>query len=167
MTCHAAIDRRRRELALIHIGADALGLDEDAYRAMIEKVTDKTSAADLTAAERGKVIEYLKGSGFHPEEKRMGETERRIRRWTREFKAKGYRPQHAYIRALWQHLGALGEFYDPHWESIGIDRFVYSQHGVALLAWLPPNKCNEVIEALKSWIARAERRGKDDDDGND
>lgn len=50
---------RNRELGWIHKGKNLLGLDEDGYRAMLEKVTGKRSAADLTGPERGQVLAYI------------------------------------------------------------------------------------------------------------
>lgn len=50
---------RNKELGWIHAGKKLLGLDEDGYRAMLEKVTGKRSAAELTGAERGKVLAYI------------------------------------------------------------------------------------------------------------
>ena len=38
---------RRAELAKIHCGAKALGLDDETYRAMLMKLTHKDSAAKL------------------------------------------------------------------------------------------------------------------------
>ena len=45
-------DKRRRELAAIHIGAEALGLDDETYRDMLAHVAGKRSAGKLDAAGR-------------------------------------------------------------------------------------------------------------------
>lgn len=57
-------DRRRRELAKIHIGAKQLGLGEDAYRAMLYMVAGVVSAADLDINGRAAVLAHLRKSGF-------------------------------------------------------------------------------------------------------
>lgn len=64
-----ASDIRKSELAMIHMAKAKLGLDDDTYRAMLESLTGKTSAADLDFAGRKKVIDHLKASGFKPTSK--------------------------------------------------------------------------------------------------
>jgi phage gp16-like protein len=50
-------NRRASELAKIHIAKKRLRLDDDTYRAIIARVCGgKTSAADLTQEERGKLL---------------------------------------------------------------------------------------------------------------
>jgi len=44
-------DRRRRLLGLVHAAAKRIGMDEDARRAMQQRATGKTSAADMSEAE--------------------------------------------------------------------------------------------------------------------
>lgn len=54
-------DRRRKELAAIHVLASKqLRLDQDTYRALLERVTGKRSAADLNARERTAVLEEMR-----------------------------------------------------------------------------------------------------------
>jgi phage gp16-like protein len=57
-------DRRNRELARIHIAAQALGMDDDAYREMLSGVAGVSSAAELTADGRKQVLDHLKRCGF-------------------------------------------------------------------------------------------------------
>jgi phage gp16-like protein len=47
---------RRGDLARIHLAKKDLGLDDDAYRDVLKSVTGKTSAAELSSAERFQVI---------------------------------------------------------------------------------------------------------------
>ncbi|WP_027855239.1 gp16 family protein [Marinobacterium litorale] len=56
--------QRNRDLAAIHAARRALALDEDLYRELLEQWTGKRSAADLTARERGKVLNELGKIGF-------------------------------------------------------------------------------------------------------
>ena len=59
-----ARDRRRAELAKIHIGAkQLLGDDTDAYRDLVEAVTGKRSAGELDAAGRARLLEHLESRG--------------------------------------------------------------------------------------------------------
>jgi len=64
MKPQTAQDLRRREIATIKVAQKQLGLDDDTYRAMLELVTGKRSAADLTWQERKKVLDHLKTKGF-------------------------------------------------------------------------------------------------------
>lgn len=55
---------RKAELAQIHIAKVQLGLDDDAYRAILVKVTGKTSSKDLTWQGRKALLDHFKKIGF-------------------------------------------------------------------------------------------------------
>lgn len=59
---------RRADLAKLHIGAKALGLDADAWGAMVRTIAaGRTgSSGDLTAPERGLLLKTLAASGWRP-----------------------------------------------------------------------------------------------------
>ena len=61
---------RTRDLRRIHTGRRALNLEEDDYRALLERLTGKRSAADLNATERRKVIDEFYRLGFRPKNHR-------------------------------------------------------------------------------------------------
>jgi phage gp16-like protein len=52
-----AADPRRQQLARIHAAKKAAGLDDDTYRALLERVTGLRSSADMTTAQRNAVLE--------------------------------------------------------------------------------------------------------------
>lgn len=58
-----ATQLRNAEIARIKIGCGpkGLALDDDTYRALLERLTGKRSAADLTWQERKRVIDHLNG----------------------------------------------------------------------------------------------------------
>ena len=57
-------DRRRRELAKIHIGAKQLcGDDREAYEDMLEAITGQRSSKGLSQAGRSKVLRHLRSCG--------------------------------------------------------------------------------------------------------
>ena len=59
-------DQRRKDLATIHLGAKALGLDRETYELMLFSVARVRSAADLNFEGRRAVIAHLKArGGFH------------------------------------------------------------------------------------------------------
>lgn len=61
---------RNRDLKRIHTGRKFLCLDDDTYRALLERVTGKRSAADLDAKQRRAVIDELWRLGFKPKDHR-------------------------------------------------------------------------------------------------
>ena len=54
---------RRRQLARIHMAAQELGLEDETYRSLLEGVTGKRSAADMTETERRAVLGRLARGG--------------------------------------------------------------------------------------------------------
>lgn len=59
------VDRRRNaQLAKIHIARQQLGMDEDTYRAMLQRIAGVTSAKALTPTGIGRVLEHLRSIGF-------------------------------------------------------------------------------------------------------
>ncbi len=61
---------RTREIRRIQTGKRTLGLDDDTYRDLLERLTGKRSAADLTAVQRRVVIDELYRIGFRPKNHR-------------------------------------------------------------------------------------------------
>jgi len=59
-------DRRRAELAKIHIAKAEKGLSEDDYRLMLKNVAGVDSAADLDARGRRAVLDHLCGNPPRP-----------------------------------------------------------------------------------------------------
>ena len=61
-TCQQHADASRiRELARIHCLAKQLGLDRDIYESMLQSIAGVSSARDLDAAARRRVIAHLQG----------------------------------------------------------------------------------------------------------
>jgi len=52
--------RRKKDLAQIHALAKKSGMDDDTYRDMLEQMTKKRSAAQLSNTERFRVIQHLR-----------------------------------------------------------------------------------------------------------
>ena len=63
---HLAVEEghRRSELAAIHTGAKALGLDDSLYRDLLERVTGARSAAGLDGERRRAVLDEMRRLGF-------------------------------------------------------------------------------------------------------
>ncbi len=133
----AAADRRRKELAAIHVMASKqLRIDQDTYRALLERVTGKRSAGDLNARERTAVLDELRrliGGGV----KRM-----------RNAVPPVDEPQNvrAELRAMVSKVGAILEEADRSW--------AYA-HGLAVrmfkvqrVEWLRAEQLHRLIAAL-------------------
>jgi phage gp16-like protein len=54
---------RQRLIRLIHVAKRDLSMDDDTYRAILQRIGKKASSADLTIPELEKVLEHLKRSG--------------------------------------------------------------------------------------------------------
>jgi phage gp16-like protein len=61
---------RKNDLAKIHIAIKDLGMDDDAYRAMLWTVARVRSAKDLDAHGRSKVLHHLRSVGWRPKRRR-------------------------------------------------------------------------------------------------
>lgn len=131
---------RRRELGQIHQGKAALGWSEEDYRAHLQRLTGKTSAADLDAAGRRSVLNHLAACGWAPK---------------RAFKPFG---QPEKIKWLWRKLGEAGALKNRN--NHALLAFVARTTGmeVADVKFLPVAQASTVIEALKSWLNREARR---------
>ena len=57
-------DIKRREIKLIHIAKQQLGMDDETYRAMLWSVERVKSSTALDFAGRKKVLDHLKACGF-------------------------------------------------------------------------------------------------------
>lgn len=68
-------ESRTKELAKIHCGKKALGLDDETYRAMLEQVARVRSAKDLDPRGRQKVIEYMRSKGAFPGDRHTANAE--------------------------------------------------------------------------------------------
>ncbi|MBK0062404.1 MULTISPECIES: gp16 family protein [unclassified Acinetobacter] len=59
---------RNQRIAAIHMGKKQLGLDEDIYRDLLEQVTGKRSAKDMTDDDLVKVLQHMEKLGFSKKE---------------------------------------------------------------------------------------------------
>lgn len=134
-------EQRRRELAAIHAAATKLGMDtadkspSSDYRTMLHAQAGVTSAAQLDARGRKRVLRYLltlQGPAAAPHADEP--------------------PQARKIRALWHALGKAGALKDP--SPAGLAAFVRGRFAVDALRWLTALQAAQLIEALKDWLAR-------------
>lgn len=126
-----------KQIALLHVAKKQLGLDDDTYRAVLERVTGCDSAADLTQPGFTAAVKYFTAMGF---------------RSTRSY---GYRPTMAtppqvdLIRSLWAKFLGREDENDTELNK-WLDRF----HKVSSLRFVDNKKAAKVISALRAMISR-------------
>jgi hypothetical protein len=139
-------------LAAIHVAKKQLGLEDDDYRAILARVTGKSSARDLDEAGRGKVLAEFRRLGFvkapsdslDPGRAQTGPGGR-----SRRLDGK-YAPK---LQALWIAGWNLGIVRDKR--DAALLAFVKRQTGLDHTRFLHhPADAARAIEALKGWLAR-------------
>lgn len=134
----ARFAEKRRDIQIIHIAKQQLGMDEETYRAMLWTVARAKSSTELDFAGRKKVFEYLESRGF-----------KRTKPQTRKLADD---PQSKMIRALWLQLHAAGKVRNPSESALAA--FAKRQTGRDALQWLNAKEASALIEELKKWLAR-------------
>ncbi len=139
---------RGRMIRLVHVGARALGLDDDARHHLQLRVTGKRSLTAMDGDDLRSVVDEMRRLGFEPQASR-GEG-------LRDRLPNG--PQTSKLRALWisaWHLGVIDDNSDT-----ACARFVRRQLGIDSARWASGgNDMTRVIEALKLWLARPAKEG--------
>ena len=141
-------DGRKRLISAVHVGKTQLGLDDDTYRALLEKVTGQRSAAKLTYQQLNAVLDNMKAQGFSykkPAQRRQSP------------KSKGTDIDR--IRAIWITMSKQGFVRDG--SEAALDAYVKRMTaklnngiGVEHVAWLKDVQVEHVMEALKNWHRR-------------
>lgn len=135
--------KRRRAIAKVHCARRDLKLDDQAYRGLLERVTGRTSAADLDERALGAVLDELRRLGFRSPR-------------TSEPDQRPGEPQERLALALWRDLAELGALGDS--SEHGLRKFAARVTGIDSLSWADAPAMNKVIEALKAWRKREQRR---------
>lgn len=135
-----ATHQRQRLIRLIHVAKRDLAMDEETYRAALQRVGKKDSAAAMTIPELEKVLEHLKRSGFKVRSKR------------KPSRALALDAESRKIRALWLFLHQLGAVKNPAEEALAA--YVKRITGVDALQWLSGDQSETLIETLKKWAMR-------------
>ena len=140
VTSRANVDaQRKRELGLIHMGRCALGWSEEDYRYHLVHQTGKASAAELDAAGRRQLLDHMAACGWTPK---------------RSFRPFGQADK---IKWLWRKLGDAGALRETGDQALLAFVGHTTGMGVSNVKFLPVHESSTVIEALKSWLGRAQR----------
>lgn len=128
-------------IALIHVAKKQLGLDDDDYRALLERVTGKRSCRDMSPAQLSAVVDEFRRLGFTP----AAPTRSGTRRATGPYAGK--------LQALWISAWNLGIV--KNCDDAAMIAFVERQTGIAHTRFLTDAaSAAKAIEGLKSWMAR-------------
>lgn len=133
---------RRALLAKVHLASKALGMVDDDYRELLQRITGLRSAGDCDNHQLGAVIAEFERLGFKS-------TPRAAAR-----PAPANHPVARKARAMWISLHQLGAVEDP--SERALEAFCKRQLGVDRLHWVDQSQGYRLIEALK---AIAERSG--------
>ncbi len=136
--------QRRALLAQVHIARKELALDDDTYRAVLKRVTGRSSARDIDDAGLRAVLAEFRRHGWQPRRRRG--------------RGINWRPASPYphvrkVWAVWGELKRRGIWRDPRRNSLA--RFVRRMTGVDDPDWLTAPQAHDVIEALKEMGERA------------
>ena len=144
--------QRRAMIAKVKIAQKELGIDDVAYRAMLERITGQTSAADCTPAQLASVLDELKAKGWKPS---MGGNQPKPRTGMAPVPARAQadHPVARKARALWISLHQLGVVRDA--SERALEKFGARQLGVDRLQWADQSQGFRLIEALKAMAERA------------
>lgn len=148
----AAVDIKR-----IHIAKSALGMDEDTYRAVIQRISRGRTASskELTDAERAAVMKHMRACGFTP----------------RPQRASGHvitRPEMTKLRAMWWRLSEQAAVTRPGGPA-ACDEAVAAWAERQLSTDAPPlehirfasaEQWQRLVESMKKWLTRVERQAK-------
>lgn len=139
-------DRRKADLAAIHIAKKELCLDDDNYRFILHNICGVQSSAQLDFMGRQKLLMHFRSLGWNPGKPGDEKKPPRARK-----KVEG---QASKVWALWFQLHELGEVKNK--SAAALNAFVKRMTQVERVEWLTAEQANVVIEALKKWQRRAE-----------
>jgi phage gp16-like protein len=145
-------EERRKRLAKVHMGKKALGIADDDYRALLERVTGHRSAGDCTSAQLDALLTEFARMGFGGSAQGAAAS---------AADARAYPPRATGVvvgkaRALWISLYQLGAIDNP--SERALEAFGQRQLKVDRLNWMHNGDGFRLIEALK---AMAQRHGWD------
>ena len=147
---------RKRELGLIHLAKATLGLSRDDYEHVLRAVTGQTSAADLDAAGREKLLKHFKSKGFVVKAKAGAARALGIRE-----------PQIKKLQAMWYALADAGAVARPaSIEACNRAVEAWAKEQLATHALGPLDalrfatgaQLGKLIESMKRWGERVDAR---------
>lgn len=137
---------RTAALAKIHIARKELAMEDEDYRALLQRVAGVASSRDLDAGGLDRVLAELRRLGFKPkpgaQAGKAGQPPRKL----------ADDAQSRMMRGLWIELHDLGYVRDP--SEAALAAFCKRQTKVEALQWLSGEQAEKLIEELKKWRDR-------------
>lgn len=121
--------------ARIHIGQTALGMDDDTYRAFLQRLTGKTSSKDMTTAQRALVLAEMTHLGAFKDARRP---------LTRQQRA---------CLGKWYELRRCGIVQSK--DKSSFNRYIKRYFGKNNLADLSDGETNKLYNMLEGWLQGA------------
>jgi phage gp16-like protein len=153
---------RASDIKAIHARKRELALSDDSYRAIIARVTgDRVdSSADMTATERGKLLDELRRLGAGKKTAGRKTATRGGGASAKTGEARPFKPaktkQQEMIRGLWLELAEIGEIKDA--SEAALATYILRQAKVESLQWVSSDKAQSVIGGLRGWLRRAKKQ---------
>lgn len=131
----------RQQLAAIHVGKKALGLADDDYRAILQRLGGVPSARDLDSQGFELVIEQFAALGWRPAFRRP---------YLGRRKAMASPGQVNLIRTLWDRYAR------SQGDDAALGKWLHRTVKVSALRFVTAAQAPRAIEALKAMVARVE-----------
>lgn len=128
-------------LAKVHIAKKELALAEDDYRALLVRITGKSSSRDCSEGELDRLLSEFKRLGWKPKTNGAASGVK-----------KSGKPHVRKVYALWGELDRAGALHDG--SRGALQSFVSRQTGVSSPEWLTATQANQVTEGLKAMLRR-------------
>ncbi len=141
-------DLARREIQLIHVARQQLGIDDDTYRTLLNDRFGVASSKNMDWKQRKRLLDHFKACGFKV--KSTGKATGAVK--TKPSRALAADPESRKIRSLWILLHELGAVRNPSEEALAI--YVKRLTKVDALQWITGDQAETVIETLKKWAMR-------------
>jgi phage gp16-like protein len=134
---------RRAALAKVHLAAKELGLEKEDYRAVLSRITGKSSAAEMSFSELQAVLDEMG---------RLGWSGRKIGPVSMPRARPADHPSARKARALWISLWQLGAIESA--SEASLEAFARRQLKCERMQWADQAASYKLIEALKAIAAR-------------
>ena len=133
-----------KKLRLIQVAKKRLGLVDDDYRAVLWRVARVRSSKQLDDTSFDRVMAEFQRLGFESDFSKENFGRRHFTMATAN--------QVAFIRDLWSRCT------EGQGTDVGLDAWIEKRYPVSSLRFLPAQKANRVISALKGWLKRKQEK---------
>jgi len=143
---------RNKLVQLIHVAKKDLGLDDDAYRAVLREQTGAETTSHLGIKGLEKVLDHMQARGFVIRARPKGKAAPLKREPIHDSDE-----QIRKIRSLWLELRDMGVLRDS--SEAALNNYCARITGIARLDWVPTTtRLSQIIETLKKWVEREARK---------